>query len=141
MNPASSIKIGIMTCGGEELPQGTLARTAARLVLEKYRPEHTGNLCFPHFLSGDEKSRKFARENPVITLDGCEKICARKSALRYSGEPASSLMISELLKKWDEIPCLNRAELDERGRELAERIALEVSHKVDLLSQQLNLKG
>jgi hypothetical protein len=48
-------KVGIIACAGEEIPEGTISRVAARTVLEELRPEDTVTLCLPLFLAGDER--------------------------------------------------------------------------------------
>jgi hypothetical protein len=48
------------------------------------------------FLAGGEGDRAFARFNPTITIDGCEKRCAAKGTERYSARPAASIVVSEL---------------------------------------------
>ena len=67
-------KVGIIACAGEESPEGTISRLAARVVLEELRPEDTVTLCLPLFLAGDERERAFARFYPTIAIDGCEKL-------------------------------------------------------------------
>ena len=64
-------KVGIVSCSGEEIPEGTISRIATRLVLEKLRPEETVTICLPLFLAGGEDERAFAQVFPTITVDGC----------------------------------------------------------------------
>ena len=71
-------KVGIISCSGEEIPEGTVARQAVRRVLEALRPQQTVTLCLPLFLAGEEGERRFAREHPTITVDGCSKLCAKR---------------------------------------------------------------
>ena len=59
-------KIGLISCGGEDLPEGTISRIAARLVLEELRPQYTVTLCLPLFLAGGEAERAFARPKRPI---------------------------------------------------------------------------
>ena len=69
-------KVGIISCSGEEIAEGTVARQAVRRVLEALRPQQSVTLCLPLFLAGEEGERRFAREHPTITVDGCPKLCA-----------------------------------------------------------------
>ena len=78
-------KVGIISCSGEEIPEGTVARQAVRRVLEALRPQQTVTLCLPLFLAGEEGERRFAREHPTITVDGCSKLCAKRGTEKYSG--------------------------------------------------------
>ena len=90
-------KVGIISCSGEEIPEGTVARQAVRRVLEALRPQQTVTLCLPLFLAGEEGERRFAREHPTITVDGCSKLCAKRGTEKYSGKVSASLVVSDIL--------------------------------------------
>ena len=90
-------KVGIISCSGEEIPEGTIARQAVRRVLEALRPQQTVTLCLPLFLAGEEGERRFAREHPTITVDGCSKLCAKRGTEQYSGQVSASLVVSDIL--------------------------------------------
>lgn len=90
-------KVGIISCSGEEIPEGTISRRAVRRVLEALRPQNTVTLCLPLFLGGEEGERRFAREHPTITVDGCSKLCAKLGTEKYSGKVGTSLVVSEIL--------------------------------------------
>ena len=57
-------KVGIISCSGEEIPEGTVARQAVRRVLEALRPQQTVTLCLPLFLAGEEGERRFRPRAP-----------------------------------------------------------------------------
>jgi uncharacterized metal-binding protein len=90
-------KVGIISCSGEEIPEGTIARQAVRRVLEGLRPQQTVTLCLPLFLAGEEGERRFAREHPTITIDGCSKLCAKRGTERHSGKVNAALVVSDIL--------------------------------------------
>jgi uncharacterized metal-binding protein len=123
-------KIGIISCSGEEIAEGTISRLAVRRVLEALRPQQTVTLCLPLFLAGEEGERRFAREHPTITVDGCSKLCAKRGTERYSGEVSVSLVVRDLLG--DRVKGCHRSirETDQSDEEavwiVAERIAAEV---------------
>ena len=71
------IKAGIISCSGEAIPEGTIARLATRQVLETLRPGKAVTLCLPLFLAGEEGERNFAKTHPTIAIDGYEKQCAK----------------------------------------------------------------
>ena len=72
-------KVGIVSCSGEELPEGTVTRLAALKVLEQLRPADTVTICLPLFLAGGEGDRAFAKFYPTIAVDGCDKRCAARA--------------------------------------------------------------
>jgi uncharacterized metal-binding protein len=90
-------KVGIVACSGEELAEGTVTRLAALKVLEQLRPNDTVTICLPLFLAGGEGDRAFARFYPTIAVDGCEERCAARATEMYSGKPAASIVVSDLV--------------------------------------------
>ncbi|CAG0930718.1 hypothetical protein TFLX_01896 [Thermoflexales bacterium] len=123
-------KVGIVACSGEELAEGTVTRLAALKVLEQLRPKDTVTICLPLFLAGGEGDRAFARFYPTIALDGCDKRCAAKATELYSGKPAASVLVSELMTERD-LGTMRR--LNDHGRELVNRTADRTAHLVDEL--------
>jgi len=127
-------KVGIVACSGEELAEGTVTRLAALKVLEQLRPKDTVTICLPLFLAGGEGDRAFARFYPTIALDGCDKRCAAKATELYSGEPAASVLVTDLMAEHD-IGTMRR--LNDNGRELVNLVADRTAYLVDeLLGRQ-----
>jgi len=124
-------KVGIISCSGEEIPEGTISRIATRLVLEKLRPGETVTICLPLFLAGSEDERAFARVFPTITVDGCEKRCAEIGTKKYSGKPTATVVVTDILKKYPQLNLKSRDELSAEELELAEKVAEEIAKKVD----------
>ncbi len=127
-------KVGIVACSGEELAEGTVTRLAALKVLEQLRPKDTVTICLPLFLAGGEGDRAFARFYPTIAVDGCDKRCAAKATEVYSGKPAASIDVTDLLRERNigTARCLN-----DNGRELVNLVADRTAHLVDeLLGRQ-----
>jgi uncharacterized metal-binding protein len=126
-------KVGVLSCSGEAEAEGTIARNAVRLVMEKYRPGITVSLCLPLYLAGDEGERRFAQTVPVISVDGCGKACARLATEKYSGEVEDAIDISALLRDWGVEGELSRSHPSELEWELAERVAAEIVKRIDRL--------
>jgi uncharacterized metal-binding protein len=124
-------KVGIISCSGEECVEGTISRVATRLVLGKLRPDETVTICLPLFLAGGREEREFARDYPTITVDGCDKMCAKIATERYSGKPASSIVITDMLKDWH-CPKLNsRRKLSDETLGVTSKVAERVAEEVD----------
>ena len=96
MNPEIT-KVGIISCSGEAIPEGTISRLATRRVLELLRPDVTVTLCLPLFLAGNDAERNFARTHPTITIDGCPKQCAKWGTEKHSGPVSGTLVVSDIL--------------------------------------------
>jgi hypothetical protein len=125
-------KIGLISCSGEEMPEGTISRLATRKVLETLHPEQTVTICLPLFLAGGEGERAFARFYPTIAIDGCEKRCAARGTEMYSSKPAAGIVVTALSPhKSDELGTARR--LSGRGQELVEVTAAATSRLVDRL--------
>ena len=91
----NSRKIALISCSGEDLPEGTVSRVATRRILEQR--DDTVTICLPLFLAGGQGERDFAKENPCITVDGCQKMCAAVGVEKYGGvTPRSTIVISEV---------------------------------------------
>lgn len=124
-------KVGLIACSGEELPEGTVSRQAALMVLERLRPGATVTLCLPLFLAGEERERAFARFFPTIAIDGCDKRCAARATEMYSARPAASLVVSDLADTLGLDRPRRLRGSDPAGEALAGAVADEVSKQVD----------
>lgn len=129
--PLAKDKVGIISCSGEDLPEGTISRVATRLVLEKLRPDETVTLCLPLFLAGSEDERAFARVFPTIAVDGCQKKCAELGTCKFSGKPVSTIVVSEIMKKYPKLKIKSKDKLEAAEMELAMKVAEEIAEKVD----------
>lgn len=124
-------KVGIVACSGEEMAAGTVTRLAALKVLEQLRPAETVTICLPLFLAGGEGDRAFARFYPTIAIDGCNKRCAARATEKYSGKPAASVVVTELVGA--EVNLGTPRRLNETGRQAVDTVAEAVSPLVDNL--------
>ena len=124
-------KVGLISCSGEELPEGTVTRRAVRRVLETLRPEETVTLCLPLFLAGGEGERAFARYYPTIAVDGCDKRCAARATEKYSAPPVASIVVTETAKGCPGEDIGTARRLNQRGLALAEETAAKIAEEVD----------
>lgn len=123
-------KVGIISCSGEDLPEGTLSRIACRKVLDELRPGDTVTICLPLFIAGGQEERDFASKFPTITVDGCEKRCAQISTERISGKPSRSLLIPEILEKRGLAAPKRLRRLGQEEKEAAQAVAEEIAEAV-----------
>jgi uncharacterized metal-binding protein len=121
-------KVGIVSCSGEELAEGTVTRLATRKVLDQLRPEDTVTICLPLFLAGGEGDRAFAKFYPTIAVDGCELRCAARGTEKYSSKPAASIIIENGFGKPE-----GRRHLNEAGVQAVDAIADKMAALVDEL--------
>ena len=129
----SAHKIGVVSCSGECCVEGTISRIATRFVLEKLRPDNTVTICLPLFSIGEKGERMFTNYFPTIAVDGCEKRCAKKAIEKFSGKTSGSIVVSDMLKKWNIKKKSSRRELDKEGLEVASKVADEIATAMDKL--------
>ena len=123
--------VGIISCSGEGLPEGTLSRVACRKVLEDLRPGNSVTMCLPLFIAGGLEERTFAAKYPTITVDGCEKRCAAKATEKLSGKPTRSLIIPEILKKRGLPRPIKMRHLGKEEKTAAQAVAEEIAQAID----------
>lgn len=125
-------QIGVLACSGEECLGGTISRLATRRLMEELRPENTVTLCLPLYIAGGEEERAFARDYPVIAVDGCEKCCAKRATLKYSGAVRESLTVSGLLGEETALDkSVSGKALTDAHYAMAERVAQAICEKFD----------
>lgn len=124
-------KVGIVSCSGEELAEGTVARLAALKVLNELRPRDTVTICLPLFLAGGAGDRAFAKLHPTITVDGCELRCAARGTEKYSNRPSASVVVNELVAECGLARPEGRRRLNRAGQDAVELTAARVAALVD----------
>jgi len=129
-------KVGIIACSGEEMAEGTVTRLAALKVLEQLRPDDTVTICLPLFLAGGEGDRAFARFYPTIAVDGCELRCAARATEQYSGKPAASVVVSDVVRERGLAKPQGMRRLDAAGRAAVEETSGVVAGLVDDLLER-----
>ena len=117
------------------MAEGTVTRLAALKVLEERRPDDTVTICLPLFLAGGEGDRAFARFYPTIAVDGCELRCAARATEQYSGKPAASVVVTDIVREHGLDQPAGRRRLNEAGQravaETADRVAVLVDELLD----------
>ncbi len=135
-------KVGIVSCSGEEIPEGLVTRLTALKVLEQLRPADTVTICLPLFLAGGEGDRAFARLYPTIAIDGCDRRCAARGTEMYSGKPAASIVVTEIIAEHGLSKPEGKRHLNGSGQQAVEATAGQAAGLVDeLLQKRWNLKA
>ena len=126
-------KVGIVACSGEELAEGTVTRLAALKVLEEMRPDDTVTICLPLFLAGGEGDRAFARFYPTIAVDGCDLRCAARATEQYSGKPAASVVVTDVVADCGIGQIAGLRRLNAAGQQAVAETAVRIADQVDIL--------
>jgi len=98
-------------------------------VLLKRKPFDTTTICLPLYIAGGEGDRLFAKNYPTITVDGCEKLCAKKATEKFSGKVSHSINVKDFIKEGEKP--VNRRNLNDKEKEIADRVAEEIEKNVD----------
>ena len=127
----NELKIGIVSCSGEDCLGGTISRLATRKMLEK-RPDGSVTICLPLYLAGGEEERSFAENYPTIAVDGCSKCCAKRATEKYSGKVTAAIDVSEIIgKEAAESGSLSTKELTDAHREMVDKVASDIETKIN----------
>ena len=130
----NKIKVGIVSCSGEDFPEGSISRLATLEVLLKRKPLDTTTICLPLYIAGGEGDRLFAKNYPTITVDGCDKLCAKKATEKYSGKVSHSINVKDFIKEGEKP--VNRRNLNDKEKEIANRVADEIEKNVDRILKE-----
>jgi len=128
----SDLKIGVVSCSGEDCLGGTISRLATRKMMDGIRPNETVTICLPLYIAGGQEEREFAETYPTITVDGCDKYCAMRATEKYSGKVNEAILVSDFIgKDAAEAKALSTRYLTEEHMEMVEKLAEEISVKFD----------
>jgi uncharacterized metal-binding protein len=127
-------KVVVLPCSGIGKVFGALARETAYELVERVRPGVATTTCLPLLVINDPEAVAKVKENPVITIDGCPKECARKSVEAAGGRVAKAHEAIKFYKQHKDLKPEGVAEVNETGRKLAEIAARELAKEVDELA-------
>jgi uncharacterized metal-binding protein len=128
-------KIGLISCSGEGLSEGMVSRVATRKILEER--DDVVTICLPLFLAGGQEERDFAKNNPCITVDGCDKMCAAKGVKMYGKvHPKSSIVISEIIKKEKHSRPKSKSRIEPEDEKLVQGTMKIINKEVDRVKEE-----
>ncbi len=134
-------KVAVAACTGMDSPLATVSRYAGYHILEKLRPDKTVLLCTPALISGVEEDVVFAKENPVIVIEGCGEKCCEKIVTEANGQIKAIINVEDILKDHEDLPPESRAKLGPKGMKLAEIVGELAAQKVDEILAEVNKSG
>jgi uncharacterized metal-binding protein len=136
----NELKIGIVSCSGEDCLGGTISRLATRKMLEE-RADGAVTICLPLYLTGGEEERSFAEDYPTIAVDGCSKCCAKRATEKYSGKVTAAIDLTDIIgKETAESEALSTRKLTDTHMDMVDKVATEIRAKIDEILKT-NIKG
>jgi uncharacterized metal-binding protein len=134
-------KVAVAVCTGMDQPLATVSRYAGYHVLEKLRPDKTVLLCTPALIGGVQEDVTFAKENPVLVIDGCGEKCCEKIVNEARGQVKAVINVEDVLKEHKDLQPESRAKLGPKGMKLAEIVGELAANKVDEILAEVNKDG
>lgn len=131
-------KVVIVPCSGIGKPFGTVSREAAYEVCDCLRPGETRLVALSKLVLGDDEARNIVANNPVVTIDGCQHMCANKMVKQSGGTVVREVTVFDAFRRHKELKPEGIAELNEAGLQLAKVIAQEI---VDTVVEQAKGDG
>lgn len=128
-------KVVIIPCSGVGKAYGEIGRQAVYETIES-RPEDATTVCLARLMIDDEETKAAVKGNPVITVDGCTKDCARKNVESAGIQPGCSLRVIEVFKGHRDLKPTGILELGEGGFALAHILAERIEAEVDRLLEK-----
>ena len=128
-------KVGLISCSGEGLCEGMISRGATRRILEERNDVVT--ICLPLFLAGGQEERDFAKDNPCITVDGCNKMCAAKGVKMYGKvHPKSSIIVSEIVDNRKHSRPKSKSRIESGDEKLVQETMKIINKEVDRVKEE-----
>jgi len=128
-------EVGILACSGEECLGGTISRLATRRVMEKLRPNRAVTLCLPLYIAGGGEERNFAKEYPVIAVEGCSKHCSTCATEKFSGKVHDIIDVMELLGEDVALSkTVSSRDLTEKHQDMVKIVSREICAKMDSIT-------
>jgi hypothetical protein len=132
----SEFKVGVLSCSGEECLGGTISRLATRKVLEELKLVETVTLCLPLYLAGGKEERNFAKVFPTISVDGCDKLCAKRSTEIYSGKINGFIDVSNIIGNENALntKIVRNKDLKDEHFQMVDKVAIEIVKMIGSIS-------
>lgn len=129
---SEDLKIGVVSCSGEDCLGGTISRLATRKMLEEIRPDETVTICLPLFLAGGEEERGFANDYPTISVDGCDKYCGKRATEKYSGKVSASINVGDIIgEDVAKSQALSCRDLTDAHKDMVNQVSAVIQEKYD----------
>jgi uncharacterized metal-binding protein len=128
---SSTRKVNIVPCSGIGKSLGSVSRLAAYYVTEDDRPADTTLVPLALLVLGDKDTTSRVQSNPSITLDGCQKQCAKKIIGECGGIIIKDFVVLDMFREHNDLKPTGIAELNEAGQKLARVIADTIDPVID----------
>lgn len=123
----------VVPCSGIGKSLGSVSREAAYELCDNLCPDSTRLVALSKLVLGEEEARRLVRERPVVTIDGCKKMCAASLVRHSNGVVSREVAVLDVFRRHSNLKPDGIAELNDDGRELARVLATEIADDLDSL--------
>jgi uncharacterized metal-binding protein len=123
----------VVPCSGIGKSLGSVSREAAYELCDNLCPDSTRLVALSKLVLGEEEASRLVRESPVVTIDGCKKMCAASLVRHSNGVVSREVAVLDVFRRHSNLKPDGIAELNDDGRELARILATEIADDLDSL--------
>lgn len=130
----SAEQVVLIPCSGIGKVHGLLAREGVCQALRQAPEGKATTMCLALLVVGDAEARQLVGEHPVVTVDGCPKLCAYKNVELAGGRIARSLRVLDVLKEYKGCQPGTATTLSAEGWKVVDAISSELLGEVQALT-------
>ena len=124
-------KVVILPCSGIGKAYGEMGRQAIYELIEDLRVEDVATTCLARLMIDDPDTKTLVQGNPVITVDGCAKDCARKN-VEFTGKAVDgALRVIDIFKDHRDLKPEGILKLGEPGFKLVHILAQKLAEEIE----------
>lgn len=127
-------RVLLIPCSGIGKVHGLIAREGVLRAVEQAFGGEVQTMCLPLLVVGDEEARRLVAQHPVITVDGCPKLCAYKNTELAGGKIARSLRVLDVLKEHKGAQPGTATTLSDEGWKVVDALSSELMGEVQALT-------
>ena len=124
-------KVVVLPCSGIGKAYGEMGRQAIYELIEDLHAEDVTTTCLGRLMIEDPETKALVLGNPVITVDGCAKDCARKN-VEFTGKVVNgALRVIDIFKDHRDLKPEGILKLGEPGFKLVHILAQKLAEEID----------
>jgi len=131
---SSAKQVLLIPCSGIGKVHGLIAREGVYRALEQAPEGKAATMCLALLVVGDDEARQLVGKYPVITVDGCPKLCACKNAELAGGRIARSVRVLDVLKEYKGLQPGTATALSADGWKVVDALSSELLAEVRVLT-------
>lgn len=129
-------KIVVIPCSGIGKSYGEIGRQAVYELIEDLRPGNVATACLARLMIDDPNAKDLIHDNPVITVDGCAKDCARKNVECTGKKVDGAFRVIDIFKENRDLKPQGILNLGEDGFKLVHILARRLEEEITALMRK-----